>query len=524
MQLHDLLGNPGLEIRLRTATSAMRLRRTVTTVAATELMDPSAYLEGNELVTLAGIAMNFQDVRTWEAYVERLAAVSIAGIVFNSGVAHADVPNGLVLAGDELDIPVFEVAHPVNLLQVHRLVNDILNAEGSQLLRTSLQLADRCAELEAAGTTVLELLEQIRQVLDGEVGLVDGQGRLVASQPPSMAWGPCGSGAPAEDGSSEHVRLLNSVRGRGSFSIVVRSAKSASTIDALLGPVGSIVSLHLNSTAEQYTVENDRIIAFIEQMRQPQGDTLRQTKKLMRLAGFDTAKPTIVVTTRTGPDRHDAWRMRLQFVDLFPALGVAESEDYVFLIGQGFGDGSLTTKEVLHRLRETAPRRPAIVTAPMPDLQSLRTAMLASPLQLLRTSEPVIGRGFDISSVLATALNAGGVDQAINFLRPLDVYDKTADYELMRTLRAYLDADGSPSKTAAALFIHRNSLLYRLNRISELLGVSLRTLEGKTACAVALAIWDMQQASAEISRTPLERRHPLPVATAAAALGPPALR
>jgi len=29
-------------------------------------------------------------------------------------------------------------------------------------------------------------------------------------------------------------------------------------------------------------------------------------------------------------------------------------------------------------------------------------------------------------------------------------------------LKAYLDADGSPSKTAAALFIHRNSLSYRL--------------------------------------------------------------
>jgi purine catabolism regulator len=500
VQLHDLLSNPGLAIRLRTASSGIRLRRAVTTVAPTELIDPCAYLEGNELVTLAGIAMNFEDPRTWDAYVERLAAVSIAGIVFNSGVVHSMVPDGLVGAGDKFDIPVFEVAHPVNLLQVHRLVNDALHAEGSALLRTSLQLADRCAELEAVGTTVLELLQQIREVLDGEVGLVDGQGRLVASQPPSMSWEPCASRSRLAEGEvSEHVRHLNSVRGRGRFSIVVRSPLSVSTLDALLGPVGSIVSLHLNSTAEQYTVENDRILALIEQMRQPRGDTLRQTKKLVRAAGFDASEPTIVVTTRTGPDCHDAWRMRLQFADVFPVLGVAESEDYVFLIGQGFGDGRTTTKEVIQRLKESAPRRPAIVTASLPDLQSLRTAMLASPLQLLRVSEPVIGRGFDISSVLATALTSGGVDQAINFLRPLDVYDKTADYELMRTLRAYLDADGSPSKTAAALFIHRNSLLYRLNRISELLGISLRTLEGKTACAVALAIWDMQKATAEIS-------------------------
>lgn len=496
MQLDALMANEYLGLRLKTTTQTTRMRRPVSTVAPTELIEPTAFLQGNELVTLAGIAMNFQDSRTWDAYVERLAQVPVAGIVFNSGIAHEVVPAGLVEAGNKYDVPVLEVSPPVNLLQVHRLVNDTLQAENSAILRTSLELADACAELEARGTTVLELLEQIRTVVGGEVGLVDSQGRLVASRPSAMAWQlPTARTAGHASEVTEHVRHLNPVRGRGQFAIAVRSPKSAAALDALLGPVGSIVSLHLNSTAEQYGEANDRMRALVEQLRQPHGDTLRYTTKLMRAAGFDTRKPTVLVTVRTGTDNYDAWRMRLQFADLLPVLGISESSGYLFVIGQDF-DQSTVTSAVVHLLSEIAPRRPAIVTEPLLGLGSIRAAMLASPQQLERVTGPTVGRRFDLPSVLATALTTDGIEQALRFLHPLSAHDSETNSELMQTLRAYLDADGSPTKTAATLFIHRNSLSYRLNRIGELLGVSLHTLEGKTACTVALAVGDMHGSDA----------------------------
>ena len=98
--------------------------------------------------------------------------------------------------------------------------------------------------------------------------------------------------------------------------------------------------------------------------------------------------------------------------------------------------------------------------------------------------------------MLTPALTTDGIEQALRFLHPLSAHDSETNSELMQTLRAYLDADGSTTKTAATLFIHRNSLSYRLNRIGELLGVSLHTLEGKTACTVALAVGDMHGSDA----------------------------
>jgi purine catabolism regulator len=496
VQLDALMANEYLGLRLRTATQTARMRRPVSTVAPTELIEPTAFLEGNELVTLAGIAMNFQDSRTWDAYVERLAHVPVAGIVFNSGIAHAAVPSGLVDAGNKFDVPVLEVSPPVNILQVHRLVNDTLQSENNAVLRTSLELADACAELEARGTTVLELLGEIRSVVGGEVGLIDSQGRMVASRPSAMDWHLARTRTGVLSGDvTEHIRHLNPVRGRGQFSIAVRSPKSAAAVDALLGPVGSIVSLHLNSTAEQYGEANDGMRALVEQLRQPHGDTLRYTNKLMRAAGFDTRKPTMLVTARTGTDNYDAWRMRLHFAELFPVLGITETGGYLFVIGQDFDQGTVT-RAVVHLLAEIAPRRPAIVTDPLHGLGSIRAAMLASPQQLERVTRPSVARRFDLPSVLATALTSDGIEQALSFLRPLLAYDRETDSELMRTLQAYLGADGSPTKTAAALFIHRNSLSYRLNRIGDLLGISLHTLEGKTTCTVALAVWDMHSPAA----------------------------
>ncbi|KQU01925.1 hypothetical protein ASG56_20595 [Rhodococcus sp. Leaf7] len=491
MQLTDLVANQYLNVRLKTATDATRLSRTISSVAPTELIEPTGYLSGNELLTLSGIGMNFGDARTWNAYVERLARVPVTGILFHSGVVHPAVPQGLIDAGNVFDVPVLEVAPPVNLLQVHRLVNDTIQAEHYAVLRSSLALADRCAELEARGTTLLGLLEEIRIVVGGDVGLVDSQGRMVASRPAGMRWNVPGLRAPAKtDALVEHLRLLNPVRGSERFAIAVRSPQNDSVVDSLLGPVGSIVSLHLNSTAEHYNVENDRMRSLVEHLRLPDSESPRFTKKLMRAAGFDPQKPIVLITVRTGADPHDSWRMRLDLTDIFPTLGLLETERYSLLIGQDF-DRDSAQPATLRRLHDIAPRRPAIVTAPLPGIGALRTAVMASPRQLDRVQEPTAARPFDLPSVLATALSTGGVEQALEFIRPLNDYDVESGSELVRTLRAFLDADGSPTRTATALFIHRNSLTYRINRIGELLGVSLSTMDGKATCSVALAVWGM---------------------------------
>jgi DNA-binding PucR family transcriptional regulator len=46
----------------------------------------------------------------------------------------------------------------------------------------------------------------------------------------------------------------------------------------------------------------------------------------------------------------------------------------------------------------------------------------------------------------------------------------TASAELLQTLRAYLDHGGSLEGTAKSLYVHANTVRYRLKRIQEVIG------------------------------------------------------
>ena len=58
-------------------------------------------------------------------------------------------------------------------------------------------------------------------------------------------------------------------------------------------------------------------------------------------------------------------------------------------------------------------------------------------------------------------------------LLTLREHDRSAGTELFETLRAYLENERSLVKTAAALFIHRNTLLYRLEKLGQLVELDL---------------------------------------------------
>lgn len=55
-------------------------------------------------------------------------------------------------------------------------------------------------------------------------------------------------------------------------------------------------------------------------------------------------------------------------------------------------------------------------------------------------------------------------------LRPILEYDREKGGELLNTMKTYLFCRGNKKETAKALFIHRNTLDYRLRKINELLG------------------------------------------------------
>jgi purine catabolism regulator len=73
-------------------------------------------------------------------------------------------------------------------------------------------------------------------------------------------------------------------------------------------------------------------------------------------------------------------------------------------------------------------------------------------------------------------------------LGPLLDHDARNDGPLIETLEGFFRCNGNLSETARTMHLHRNSLLYRLGRIEELLGRSLEDPELRLSLQIALKI------------------------------------
>jgi DNA-binding PucR family transcriptional regulator len=73
-------------------------------------------------------------------------------------------------------------------------------------------------------------------------------------------------------------------------------------------------------------------------------------------------------------------------------------------------------------------------------------------------------------------------------LNPLLHYDKEHHGDLIKTLDTYLRHGGNSTQTANALYLHRNSLRYRLARIQALTSLDPNDPDSRLALQIALLL------------------------------------
>lgn len=78
-----------------------------------------------------------------------------------------------------------------------------------------------------------------------------------------------------------------------------------------------------------------------------------------------------------------------------------------------------------------------------------------------------------------------------NTLGKLYQYDKETESELVPTLASWLDNNLNIAQTARSLFIHRNTLLYRIEKISSILNTDLKDSNELLKYQLALKIYQI---------------------------------
>ncbi|WP_436775540.1 PucR family transcriptional regulator ligand-binding domain-containing protein [Yinghuangia sp. YIM S09857] len=135
------------------------------------------------------------------------------------------------------------------------------------------------------------------------------------------------------------------------------------------------------------------------------------------------------------------------------------------------------------------------VSAPVARADALRGA-LEEAWHAARIAEgrpgsfEVVGHSELASHVLVLAAAPESVRRGFRdrLLSPLIAYDARHQADLVTTLEAFLDCDGSWTRCAARLHVHVNTLRYRIGRIEELTQRDLSRLEDKVDFFLALKL------------------------------------
>lgn len=81
-------------------------------------------------------------------------------------------------------------------------------------------------------------------------------------------------------------------------------------------------------------------------------------------------------------------------------------------------------------------------------------------------------------------------------VEPLVEHDRERRSDLVKTLKVYFDTGANASEAADRLFLHRNSMLYRLSRVEKLTGLNLKDPRVRLALQLGLLDVDIRERSA----------------------------
>lgn len=429
-----------------------------------ELLRPSRYLRGGELVLTVGSAL-VSDADC-AVFADDVASAGAAAIGFGLGDVHECVPDALVESCRRLGLPLLTIEHGIPFQAVTELIAERRTAVRVAESRLSGLPAGLLLDALAAG-------RPIESVLAGVAGRFGG--RLSVAAPDGVV--ELSVGVPTDHGGDQVlVRLPGEHGGR------------------LLWEPPSAIGPDDGAAARAVLRELAHPLAVWRRERVTAHETAeRDLGRVLALVLDGTAATSALTARLDGRSRLSAtaWetaaapRLRVEFPDLPRA---AVDGRLIVLVDDATALRRMATERRLAcGIGETAD--------PSGVPTSVREAVAALDLSV-RRGRPVDARELATLDALLDQLPGDRLRPFVGqLLAPLVAHDRTTGSELAATLRAYLDGGGAVVPVARTLFMHPNTLRHRLRRIADLTGRSPFDLRDRIAFSIALRVADRSSTS-----------------------------
>jgi purine catabolism regulator len=444
----DIAGISGLDLPV--AAGAAGLEREVTWLHASELADPTPFLEGGEFLLTTGLGVGAV-ATTQRAYVRRLAEHGLAGLGFGVGFGFSSVPPGVIEEADRTAFPVLSVPYEVPFVTITKATaRELTNARVAQLT-DAIELHERLVDAVLQGRGAQGLLAIAGGHLRCSLALVDEAGDVVAE---------CHAGARLRF--DRALELPVAAAGAAALR-AVRDGEPLGDYDLLV--------LHHTQAALAFELANREAVTAAE----------------LRLAG------DLIADLERGrlDDREAARRME--------AFGLEPEKSYAALLATSrTGAGSARVRRSVARELErravahlsTARRERAEFIVEAPDegaaIDLARKVVAGSGEARVAVGRPAHGRDLGRSLLEARAaldavpgdvatyrdlgsleLLIGLPDAALQAFVERVLGDVAANERLLESLRALLECGGRWSEAARQLGVHRHTLRYRMDRLRD---------------------------------------------------------
>ncbi|MDL2327838.1 PucR family transcriptional regulator ligand-binding domain-containing protein [Ruminococcaceae bacterium OttesenSCG-928-A11] len=216
---------------------------------------------------------------------------------------------------------------------------------------------------------------------------------------------------------------------------------------------------------------------------------------------LDTLDSVWMVTPKDGEQRYAALQMlplvRAELEHQFSPLIAGVYEDSVVALTRHRGDAAPFAGQLVEQLAEARLNATVTIAAPLHSLQAAREAILLNR-EAITAARAIFPEKqvFSQAEVQFAAQcrhqldqNMSAVRAQLALLESLAQDENFSKQDMIHTMSVYLlDCDGSVVATAARLFLHKNTVLYRLKRLRETLGYSIDKMPERIELYKALAL------------------------------------
>ncbi|MFF2850500.1 PucR family transcriptional regulator [Streptomyces sp. NPDC058001] len=178
--LASLVQHSALKLTVRAGED--RLDTPVRWAHVSELADPVPYMEGGELLLVTALKLDAEDPEAMRRYVKRLSKAGVVGLGFAVGVHYDDIPDALLTAAREADLPLLAVPRRTPFLAISKAVSEAIAREQYRSVTAGF-----AAQRELTRQTLSDgpdgLIAALAAQVDGWAALYDASGALVSTAP-----------------------------------------------------------------------------------------------------------------------------------------------------------------------------------------------------------------------------------------------------------------------------------------------------------------------------------------------------